>query len=884
MCRKLVFLASLALVLSMLLTSAVRAADPSLVGWWRLDDGGGTTAVDSSGNGNDGALMGDPQWALGRISGALLFDGTDDYVEVPHAEILTVDSEVTVMAWINASQHEVPGAGYQGIIAKGNGPRSYSLYTTAAGVMHFSTGPGGGYTGSTSSAQVPLNEWVHVCAQVINGGHQYYLNGEDAGSGGAGATLLGSQDTGTVLIGRTQEGANRSFGGLIDDARVYNRALSQEEINTAMFGQGQPLAFGPDPEDGALLEDTWATLSWTPGDFTVSHDVYMGENFDDVNDSTHDSPVFRGNQASTMFIVGFAGFSYPDGLVPGTTYYWRIDEVNDANAASPWKGETWSFWVPPKKAYNASPPDGATFIDPNVVLSWTGGFGAKLHTVYFGDDLDTVTNAAGGIPQATTTFTPGTLEFEKTYYWRVDEFDALATHTGDVMGFTTTLPGLGELVLDRWENFTGDLPTLKANPKYPNSPDATEVLTGFSWDGPDIDNYGARIHGWVYVPATGDYTFWLNTDDNGELWLSTDDDPGSAKLIALESSWSGLNAWGSGEEQSDPIPLIGGEKYYIMALWQEGGGGDHCQVAWQGPGVPERTVIAGTNLSPFEPMSAYGARPANHATGVTQVPVLSWKAGLEAASHEVYFGTDEDAVANATKSSPEYKGSRALGAESFDPGKLPWESTYYWRVDQINTGHPDSPWVGNVWTFTTANFLIVDDFESYDDIDPVPGGAETNRIFDKWIDGFGTTTNGALVGNDLPPYAETTIVNNGAQSLVYSYDNNLKTSEATLTLVYPRDWTEEGVAKLILWYRGDPANAAERMFVALNGNAVAYHNDPAVTQTAEWTEWVIDLQEFASQGVALTNVSTIAIGFGTKNAPAAGGAGTMYFDDIRLYK
>jgi hypothetical protein len=181
----------------------------------------------------------------------------------------------------------------------------------------------------------------------------------------------------------------------------------------------------------------------------------------------------------------------------------------------------------------------------------------------------------------------------------------------------------------------------------------------------------------------------------------------------------------------------------------------------------------------------------------------------------------------------------------------------------------------------------VDDFESYNDIDP-PDPA-SNRIFDKWIDGFGTTTNGALVGNDMPPYAERTIVHGGEQSLIYGYDNNLKTSEATLTLAhsagsgqaYPRDWTEQGVARLSLWFRGDPANAAERMFVALNGTAVVYHDDPAVTQTDGWAEWTIDLSAF---GVDLTNVDSITIGFGTKGSPAAGGAGTMYFDDIRLIK
>jgi hypothetical protein len=136
----------------------------------------------------------------------------------------------------------------------------------------------------------------------------------------------------------------------------------------------------------------------------------------------------------------------------------------------------------------------------------------------------------------------------------------------------------------------------------------------------------------------------------------------------------------------------------------------------------------------------------------------------------------------------------------------------------------------------------------------------------------------------MPPYAEQTIVHGGTQSMPYSYDNNLKTSEATMTLVYPRDWTEEGVTKLSLWFRGASANAPERMFVALNGSAVVYHTDSKAAQIATWTEWVVDLQVFADQGVNLTNVNTITIGFGTKNSPAAGGSGKMYFDDIRLYR
>ena len=103
-----------------------------------------------------------------------------------------------------------------------------------------------------------------------------------------------------------------------------------------------------------------------------------------------------------------------------------------------------------------------------------------------------------------------------------------------------------------------------------------------------------------------------------------------------------------------------------------------------------------------------------------------------------------------------------------------------------------------------------------------------------------------------------------------------------MTLVYPRDWTEEDVAVLSLWFKGNASNAAERMYVILNGSAVVYHDDPAATQLSGWHEWVIDLVAF---GVDLTNVNTITIGVGTKDSPVSDGSqGTMYLDDIRLYR
>jgi len=248
-----------------------------------------------------------------------------------------------------------------------------------------------------------------------------------------------------IIVNTVTGGRVGTFFQVADaDADIRGDVISEWINNWFLknLASASPLAGSPDPEDGSLYMDTWVTLSWTTGGFAVSHDVYIGENFDDVNNGTGDT--FRGNQTSPFYIAGFPGYAYPDGLVPGTTYYWRIDEVNDAHPDSPSKGRIWSFMVPSKKAYNPTPNNGNHFISTeNLNLSWSSGFGAKLHTVYFGEDFDTVANATGGASQGVTNFNPGQLEPDKTYFWRVDEFDIATTHTGDVWSFKTAKVGGG---------------------------------------------------------------------------------------------------------------------------------------------------------------------------------------------------------------------------------------------------------------------------------------------------------------------------------------------------------------------------------------------------------------------------------------------------------
>ena len=161
---------------------AADPADDSLILYFSFDELDGDTVTDHSQYGNDGTIAGSPELVAGKFGNALKFNGQTDWVEVPHADILTVDTNVTIMAWINAERHMGPNEQqWQGILSKGNSPRSYSFYTESPSeCLHLSAGG----SGSICEAKIPLNEWQHVVAQVEDGTHRYWLNGEHAGEFG----------------------------------------------------------------------------------------------------------------------------------------------------------------------------------------------------------------------------------------------------------------------------------------------------------------------------------------------------------------------------------------------------------------------------------------------------------------------------------------------------------------------------------------------------------------------------------------------------------------------------------------------------------------------------------------------------------------------------
>jgi len=178
------------------------------------------------------------------------------------------------------------------------------------------------------------------------------------------------------------------------------------------------------PVNGADDVATDVTLSWTTGSDAESHDVYFS------TDSTFSGILPHSNEAATTYTL--------EALACDTLYYWRIDEVNAAGTTT---GELWSFTTivaAPGKAMEPYPTNGASDVSVDVILRWTAGNNATSHDVYFGQ------TSPGTFREnrSDASFDPGTLAYNTTYYWRINEVNAGGTTTGEVWSFTT----LGQII------------------------------------------------------------------------------------------------------------------------------------------------------------------------------------------------------------------------------------------------------------------------------------------------------------------------------------------------------------------------------------------------------------------------------------------------------
>ena len=532
------------------------------------------------------------------------------------------------------------------------------------------------------------------------------------------------------------------------------------------------------------------------------------------------------------------------------------------------------------KAADPDPADGAADVPRDVVLSWTPGEFADLHDVYFGTSLDDVNNVTVTVDLtgvyrgrlSDSSYAVGErLDLGETYYWRVDEVNAPPDSTvfkGDVWSFTTEPVGYA---IDG-----ADITATASSSMAGSAPEKTI-------DGSGLDDSD------------------LHSTSPGDMWLSD--------MLGPQPTWI--------EYQFDKV-----YKLHEMSVWNQnqiiepsiGYGFKDVSIEYSDDGIAYTTLgtthefargpgaagyAANTNVdfggaaakyvkltvnSGWESiLTQYGlsevrflylpiwAREPSPDSGATDADVnaaLSFRAGREAATHDMYLSTDEQAVIDGiapvvTVTEPSYASSLDLA------------STYYWRVDEMNDAETPATWQGDLWNFTTQEYLVVDDFESYNDI---PAGEEgSNLVYVAWVDGFDNpSANGSTMGYVTAESLETDNVHDGSKSVPLAYNNtSAGISEVVRTFTPAQDWTAHGVKTLSLWFAGDGTNVPGQLYVKVNGVQVNYDGDAANLTLAGWQTWNIDLTAINTN---LSNVTSLTIGI-----QGPGATGSLLIDDVRLY-
>jgi hypothetical protein len=897
------------------------------VAHWRLDN----DARDSVG-GIHGTLMNGAGFTTDAMVGshALQLDGVDDYVDFGNPSTLPSGSaERSLCGW---GKTDSVAAGWAWIASYGTGGAS------AGNAMCIGRN-GTTLYGSGMYSDIPVlnfwspGAWHHICLTYGGGTAKLYADGVEMVSVATTWNLV----LNNCYIGRQCYHTGENWDGVIDDVHIYKRVLTPSQIKDLYNGIPPDFkkAWNPSPPDGAPAV-TSPLFGWKAGDDAAYHNIYFGTN-----------PTPGAAEFIVQQPLNYAMYWHLPGLVSGTTYYWRIDEV-EADGVTIHTGDVWSCTAAPLAAYSPNPPDGAKYVFTDAVLSWLAGTKAFKHDVYFGTNETDVANGTGGtfkVSQPITTYTPGTLAKDTTYYWRVDEVESngITKYKGDVWRFKT-IPditisdpnliawwkldeGQGTVVLD-WSGH-GHQGTLLNGPQWVAGYDGGALDFDGSDDYVDFGNPTDFPSGTSARSMCG----WGKTDSvaGGWRWIAAYGSPATSQAMFIGMTGTDLYGGGYGDDVLTAGYWQVGEWHHICLtydgatarLYADGVQVDSAAKTWGlvlsrvhigrqvntaaefWNGLVDDVRIYNKALTPAEikqamrgdPTLAWNPKPSRGAiVDIEHATPLSWSPGEKAGKHDVYFGTDADAVsdADASDTTGVYRGRQDPNTYT-PPAAIEGGQTYYWRIDEYNTDATITE--GRIWDFTVTDYLIVDDFEAYDDW--------CNRVFYAWTDGWGYSADptcgvaayggngtGSTVGNLNAPFSEQTVVHGGGQSMPFAYDNSGTTpgkarySETQRQWASPQDFTRQAVRALTLYFYGDPANAAEQLYVALEDNAgqvkVAKHPELEAVQVRGWQEWNIELTQFA--GVNLKAVKKMYIGLGSRVSPAAGGSGKIYIDDIRLYR
>ncbi len=511
-----------------------------------------------------------------------------------------------------------------------------------------------------------------------------------------------------------------------------------------------------------------------------------------------------------------------------------------------------------------TPSSGAVdVLRDEAVMSWTPGKFADTHTVYLSTNLDDVTNgdaaalAAEGLTEAS--YDPGRLEFGTQYFWRVDEVNAAPDNTvfpGEVWNYTIEPKSLPVTIVSATASSADGAADVNniINGVGLNENDEHGVSIDSMWAGATEDATPSvvftleklvkldKVHVWNHNSQTesilgfGIKEALIEYSADGETWSEL----GTVELAqaSANETYAGADV-DLGGVMAAAVKITGLSNYSILGLPQKG----LAEVRFYAIPVQAR-----------EPMPDDGSTTAGGDV------VLGWRPGREAAEHEVVFSADEQAVIDgsavvATVSEP-----------SHDLGTLTLATPYFWKINETNDVGTPAAYEGEIWSFQTPDYLVIDDMEMYTT-------EEGLFIWEHWVDGFDNPDeNGAVVGNG--DEAETTIVHGGSQSLPITYNNGVAPlSEATLQLD-DQDWLASGGMTLSLYFHGTAGNTGQ-LYVKINDAQIDYSGDAADLTQSPWHTWNIDL---STVGGDMSKVTSLAVGIS-----GGGATGKIYIDDIRIY-
>jgi len=518
------------------------------------------------------------------------------------------------------------------------------------------------------------------------------------------------------------------------------------------------------------------------------------------------------------------------------------------------------------KASRPYPKDGSEDVPRDVVLGWTAGESTGAHDVYFGTDVNAVSDADRGNPldvlasqaQDQSSYSPGVrLQFGQTYYWRVDEAADNTIYKGSVWSFTV-------------EPYAIPIEDVQATASSQDSdasgPEKTVDGSGLN----DADQHSTE-DGTMWRSAVGDASPWIQYEfdrayklDHMLVWNSNGATESFAGFGVKDVSIV-VSADGATWTPLEGVPA------FAQATGQDG---YEANTVVNFGDAPVKMVKINIESNQAGLVAAYGlsevrffavptyAREPQPADGDTAGGVeveLIWRAGREAVSHEIYLGTAAD----------DLKLIDTVTESAYTLSTLLYGTTYYWSITEVNDAETPASYAGEVWSFSTLPYSVVDDFEAYNDEE-----GQGTLIFESWIDGWGDDNNGAVAGHEKAPFAEKTLVYAGKQSMPLSYDNSTAPlSEATLSFD-ARDWTIRGIQTLSLMFRGTPGNTGQ-LYIKINDTKIAYDGDAGDIARPQWQAWNIDL---ATVGADLQDVTSLTIG-----VDGAGAQGMLYIDAICLY-